>query len=89
MKISSTKKFRKNFQKRIPLNSSLEKKYKARVCLFLKNPNDRELYNHQLSGKKKGFSAFSVTGDYRVVYQKIGNNEVVFFDVGTHNQVYK
>jgi len=36
----------------------------------------------------KGFYAFSITGDIRVIYQKISDEEIILVDIGSHNQVY-
>lgn len=67
---------------------SLQTQYRERAEIFALNSKDSLLFDHKLSGKLKGNRAFSITGDYRVVYTKISNDEVVFLDVGTHNQVY-
>lgn len=59
----------------------------SRIELFLKNPSNPVLADHKLTGDKKEYRAFSITGDYRVVYKKI-DDMIIFYDVGTHNRVY-
>ncbi len=46
------------------------------------------IYDHQLIGQKQNFRSFSITGDIRLVYQYVGENTVLFFDIGSRNQVY-
>ena len=87
MKIARSRIFKKNFKSRISSNPKLVKKFKKRVQMFLGQREHRLLKDHKLSGKKKNYRAFSVTGDIRVVYT-IQGNVAVFMDIGTHNQVY-
>lgn len=88
MKILYSNKFKKNFNKRIPINSPLDKKYQERLKLFNKQTNDPFIKSHKLAGKFQGYSAFSITGDIRVIYVQESEDTVLFIDVGTHNQVY-
>jgi addiction module RelE/StbE family toxin len=87
MKISLSEKFEKHFPKRIKPNHSLVKRFSSRVAIFIHDPNNPILRNHRLTGSKKDFYAFSITGDIRVVYT-ISGDEAWFMDIGTHNQVY-
>ncbi len=86
-RIKFSKTFAKSFHKRIASNSHLSKKFAQRVKLFETSPHHPLLRNHALAGTKVGKRAFSVTGDVRVVY---GEDEdfIIFYDVGSHNQVY-
>lgn len=81
-------KFLKNFRQRIASNSKLAKKFNLRVKQFINNPRYPLLRDHQLTGKKTGMRAFSVTGDIRVIYREISQNLIIFLDIGSHNQVY-
>ena len=56
--------------------------------IFIQDPKHQVLKDHQLTGIKKHQRAFWITGDYRVVYERVSKNEVILVDVGTHNQVY-
>jgi mRNA-degrading endonuclease YafQ of YafQ-DinJ toxin-antitoxin module len=86
-RIKFSKIFAKSFQKRIAPNPHLSKKFAQRMRLFEVNPRHPLLRNHALVGTKIGKRAFSITGDVRVVY---GEDEdfLIFYDVGSHNQVY-
>lgn len=88
MEIKYSKDFVKHFQKRIPQNSSLEKKFQERLNLFLNDKTNPLLKDHQLVGQKRNFRSFSVTGNVRVIYSPEPDGSVVFVDIGTHNQVY-
>jgi addiction module RelE/StbE family toxin len=87
MNIKYNESFDKHYKKRISSNRSLVVRAKERIDIFVKNPNDPILKDHPLKGKSKGFRAFSITGDIRVIYQII-EGTAYFFDIGTHNQVY-
>ncbi|OGG19257.1 hypothetical protein A2721_00285 [Candidatus Gottesmanbacteria bacterium RIFCSPHIGHO2_01_FULL_47_48] len=87
MQINFSRNFRKSYRKRVANDRSLDKKFKERLILFRKDPLDSILHNHKLAGDKSGFWAFSITGDVRVVYLKEGD-DVLLYDIGSHNQVY-
>jgi addiction module RelE/StbE family toxin len=85
--IRFTKTFEKSFKKRIISNPNLSKNFAKRLKLFQENPKNPLLRDHALVGTKIDKRAFSISGDIRVVF---GVNEdfLVFYDVGSHNQVY-
>lgn len=81
------KQFVKNYQKRILVNQKLDAQFRERLGLFLSGVRNEPLYDHQLTGNKKGLRAFSITGNVRVIYRET-ETEFHFLDIGTHNQVY-
>lgn len=87
MTIRFHRNFLKNYRKRIERNPQLVSQFDSRLKLFQKDPNNGILRNHRLTGKKKAYNSFSVSGDIRVIYRKIGSI-VLLYDIGTHNQVY-
>lgn len=89
MNIKFSAKFQKNYRKRVKPNLHLRAKYVERVEIFSVDQNNEILRDHKLGGKLRGCRAFSITGDFRVVYLKMSENEVIFLNVGTHNQVYR
>jgi len=88
MQVTTHPKFKKHYKKRVYPNPKLNKKFKQRFSLFIKNPNHILLKDHQLKGKQSPNRAFSITGDIRVTYHKIDSNHLILLDIGTHNQVY-
>ena len=87
MKIHYHRNFIKAYRKRIPPSSNLNQKFKQRLALFIKDPTNSTLRDHRLKGGKLGHRAFSVTGDMRVIYERVRDG-VLLHDIGTHNQVY-
>ncbi len=88
MNISYHKNFLKSYRKRILPNSSLDGKFKERLKLFIEDKSNSILKDHNLKGGKSKYRAFSITGDIRVVYEKVSSSSILLHDVGTHNQVY-
>ena len=87
MTIKYHKAFSKNYKKRIAPNPKLVKQFKSQLTIFLENPSDAKLRDHTLTGKKKNFRAFSITGDIRVIY-RIVDDDLGLYVIGSHNQVY-
>ena len=54
----------------------------------MENPFYPQLRTHKLSGKLAGQWAFSIEEDCRVVFEFIGENSVLFIDIGSHDEVY-
>ena len=46
------------------------------------------LRTHKLSGKLAGQWAFSVDDDCRIVFEFVGEDQVLLIDVGSHDEVY-
>lgn len=88
MKILVHKTFDKHFRKRILPYPKIVTQYEERVELFVENPQYQLLKNHALSGTHIGHRAFSITGDIRLIYERIDEDTVRFLDIGSHNQVY-
>ncbi len=55
---------------------------------FTENPFHPSLKTHNLSGKLKGYWAFSITYEYRLVFKFISENKALLIDIGTHDEVY-
>lgn len=82
------RKFEKHYVSRIRRDKKLSKAFDARYRLFVVGERDYPLNDHPLTGNMAGKRAFSITADVRVVYEET-EDEIVFLDVGTHNQVYE
>ena len=79
--------FTKSYNKRILRNVTLDNRFKERLKLFIEDNQNPILKDHALKGTKIGYRAFSVTGDIRVVYEKVDDG-ILLHDIGAHNQVY-
>lgn len=88
MKIKLYRKFKKAYKIRIAPHQKLVLQTEERIALFKADTMNPILKDHGLSGAKRELRAFSITGDIRIVYRPITTGEVVFLDIGSHNQVY-
>lgn len=88
MKIYLDSIYIKHYQKRISPNANLSRKTTERIKLFLKDSRHPLLKDHRLIGTHFRHRGFWITGDIRIVYERISENEVLFLDIGSHNQVY-
>jgi addiction module RelE/StbE family toxin len=88
IKISFDNSFKRAFKKRIKGNKTLEKKFRDKLEQFQKNPFEPSLKTHKLSGKLKDLWSFTIEYDQRVVFYFTDNNDAVFIDIGSHDQVY-
>ena len=81
--------FKKSYKNRIAKNRKLVIQTATRIKLFQQDTTNPILKDHSLKGKKVPLRSFSITGDIRITYWSISNEAVIFFDIGTHNQVYR
>jgi len=85
MEIIFTDSFKSRFNK---LPKKIQEKFENRLEIFIKEPANPLLKIHTLKGNLLGLRAFSVTGDYRVLYRMVNPLTAKLIDIGTHNQVY-
>ena len=88
IKVSFSSSFRRVFKKRIKSNTKLESRFWAKLEVFTNNPFDPSPRTHKLSGKLKDLWSFSVEYDQRVVFYFTDEENVVFTDIGNHDEVY-
>jgi len=80
--------FLKSYGKRIKNNPKLKKQLNNRISLFKQDRSNPILKDHHLTGIKRRYRSFSLTGDIRVIYYLESENTAIFIDIGSHNQVY-
>ena len=85
VQIKFTKSFQKQFQKILP---KLQSTFFDRLEIFKNNPFQEILNNHSLRGQWAGFRSINVSGDYRAIYEDLGDSKVKFHAIGTHSQLY-
>ena len=87
MKIIRNKTFEKQYEK-LPKNK--QRAADAAIALFAKNPHEKSLRNHALSGTKKGLHSINAGFDLRILFVEKENYVlVIMMEVGTHSQLYK
>lgn len=81
--------FHKHFDKRFSkLPYKVQLKAMERIQLFRTDPLARVLNNHALGGKYSSSRSIDVTGNYRALYESLGDDGALFVDIGTHSQLY-
>ncbi len=88
MKVRLHRLFKKSYKNRIAPAKNLVLQTEERITSFKADPKNPILKDHGLTGAKKKLRAFSITGDIRIVYLPASDMEVIFIDIGSHNQVY-
>ena len=85
MKIYYSSKFAKEY-KRLPQEVKNQAKKKEKI--FRKDPFDKRLKTHKLTGKLKEYYSFSIDYDHRIIFEFAKKDIIWFHSVGTH-QVYR
>ena len=85
MEILYTSKFEKSFQ-RLPKEIQVLAVEKEKI--FRKNMYDPKLRTHRLKGKLHWYFSFSVDYSYRIMFEILDTDDIVFVNVWGHS-IYK
>ena len=85
MTISYSRVFKKMFKKK---DTWVQDKFKDQLSLFIHDVNHPLLNNHPLGGEWIGCRSINITGDFRAVYEELGDNHFEFIAIGTHSELY-
>lgn len=80
--INFTPHFLKSFSR---LPSAIQGLAKKKDGWFRRNPFDPRLHTHKLKGELSGVWAYSLNRSYRVLFRFLNGDEVIYYDVGTHD----
>lgn len=69
-------------------NPQLLKKVNKQLRLFKENPKHPSLRMHKLQGDLSNTWSITIERNIRMIYY-FSNNKIVFFLIGTHDEVYK
>lgn len=85
MEIFTTPKFDRRYRK-LPIHIKLKAEQKG--DMFAQNVHDPRLETHKLHGKDRECWAYSIDQNYRVkfIFKEDGN--ILYINVGTHDEVY-
>lgn len=83
--IEYSRKFIKEF-KRLP--EVIKERAVKTEKLFQENPLHPSLRLHQLHGKLKEYWSISITLDYRIIFKRMDDGNIVFGSVGKH-EIYE
>ncbi|HLB95933.1 MAG TPA: type II toxin-antitoxin system mRNA interferase toxin, RelE/StbE family [Patescibacteria group bacterium] len=81
IKIETTIRFDRSLSK---LPNAIQQETLKKVAIFRENSFDPRLRTHKLKGKLKNSWSFSINYSHRVVFEMIGKNTVLFYDIGDH-----
>ncbi|OGK34580.1 hypothetical protein A3A93_02600 [Candidatus Roizmanbacteria bacterium RIFCSPLOWO2_01_FULL_38_12] len=70
-------------------DKKLFKRIVKQFALFKIDPKHRSLRVHKLSGRLKNYWSISISKDIRIIYLLRREDEAYFFDIGTHDEVYR
>ncbi len=56
--------------------------------IFRDNPLHPSLRLHALHGKLQGIHSLSVSGNYRIIFERQKNGDILFISIGKHD-IYK
>jgi len=74
--------FERKFTK-LPVD--IQKIAAKKILLFEDNPFHPGLNTHKLKGVLSHFWSFSITKSYRVLFRFLKNNEIIYYDIDTHD----
>lgn len=81
--------FEKQWLKYLKKLSDREKEQlKERLSIFKEDAFDKRLKTHRLKGNLKEYYAFSISYSDRIVFRLLGDEEVLFIQVGSHDVCY-
>lgn len=85
MHIFPTAQFRKAFKKLPP---HIQKQAIVKDQIFRQEPFAPQLKTHKLKGKLVNFWSYSIKFSYRIVFEFVSKNKVIYHDIGTH-EIYR
>ena len=84
-KIHYTSRFIRKLNK-LPIN--IVKQAVTKENIFRQNPLHPSLRLHELHGKFKNKWSISITGNYRIIFERQENGDILFLSIGKHD-IYK
>ena len=88
IEITFSPSFKRSFKKRLSKQPEMQERFWKKVEVFTKDPFDNQLKTHKLSGKLREVWSFAIDYDCRVLFYFSEKNNAVFFDIGSHDEVY-
>lgn len=73
--------FKKSFRK---LPRHIQQLAIKKDLTFRQNAFTSSLRTHKLKGPLEGYFAYSINHEYRILFRFIKSDEVLYYDVGTH-----
>lgn len=77
--------FKRQYKK---LSREMQNKVDERLALLVSDDRHPLLNDHKLGPPFEDYRSINITGDYRLVYKRIGSDTYFLRAVGTHHQLY-
>ncbi len=71
------------------LPNKIKQKTINRLAIFMQDEYAELLNNHALHGEYDGCRSINITGDFRLVYEKVDKDIRRLLDIGSHSQLYE
>lgn len=88
IKVSFSSSFQRSLKFILKKNPQKRKIFESKLNLFLDDPYHPNLGTHKLKGKLNGYLSFSIEYDLRVIFYFQTESEIVFVNIGSHDEVY-
>lgn len=86
MQIRYHKDFKKSFNL-LPL--AIQKKFFNKIELFEQNRSHPSLHIEKLEPKILNKWSFRLDSNYRLIFEFLANDSILFIDVGSHDKIYR
>lgn len=70
-------------------DKNLARRLEKQIKLFESNPKHPSLRLHKLTASTENVWSISITMSIRMLYRILDDDIAYFFDIGTHDEVYK
>jgi addiction module RelE/StbE family toxin len=85
MRINYHKRFLKTFNK---LPVKIQDKFYQCLRIFEQDRSHPLLNNHSVDVAYPNWRSINITGDYRALYEPLGDDIIEFMKIGTHSELY-
>lgn len=86
MEILVAREFETNYAK---LSEKIKDKFEKKERIFKSNPFHSSLHTEKLAPKVKQVWSFRIDKKYRIIFQFISKDKVVFLNIGHHHWIYR
>ena len=86
-RLVASKRFQKKLKVFLLKHPDIELVLEEKLNILQKDPWDKQLKTHKLSGKLKDFLACNISYEYRLIFY-IEESKVLLLAIGTHDDVY-
>lgn len=85
MRFAEHRMFKRQYKK---LPRAVQDKVGERLAFLIADERNPLLNDHKLGPPFEDYRSINITGDYRLVYKRIGSDTYYLRAVGTHHQLY-